>query len=39
VVIEELDEEYRSEEDDLCDFGNLAAEMENSPEDDFEGLR
>jgi hypothetical protein len=33
-VIEETDEEYRSNEDyDLCDFGGLAVEIENRPED------
>lgn len=39
-MIEELDEEYRSNEDDEeeADFGGLAAEMDKSP-DYFEGLR
>lgn len=37
MVIEEDDDEYRSNED-QDDFGGLAAEIENGP-DYFEGLR
>lgn len=35
-MIEEVDEEYRSEEE---DFSNIAVPQEISPGPDFEGLR